>query len=488
VRPTASLDGPWTIELEPGTEPVEIRVPFTFESRLSGLGLAGEIHERVRYRRTFRVPERWRGSRVLLRFGAVDWRARVLVDGRHVGTHTGGYTSFRLDLGPLDAGVEHELVVEVEDPADGPQPRGKQRAGGGIWYTRATGIWQPVALEAVADPYIERVDVDVAPDGTLDVRVATSGPTEVRVRAPERIDRRWSPESPHLVQVAVDTASGDSVETHAAWRTIERRGSQILLNGEQRFLRGVLDQGYWPDGVYTAPGEAALRADVEAARAMGFDLARKHVKVEDERWYDWCDRLGLLVAQDVPSSHDLSTGEARAGFVREVEEIVAQLRRHPCVVAWILFNEDWGAPPPDFQRELVAHVRRLDPTRLVIDASGWHHRGDTDVLDVHDYGDDLSRHAAHDGAPLVVGECGGVSLVPPGAREDFAYKHVASGAELAEAYERHVDTIGDDVAGFVWTQLTDVEGELNGLYTSDRTAKADPEMIRAVNERRETRR
>jgi hypothetical protein len=188
------------------------------------------------------------------------------------------------------------------------------------------------------------------------------------------------------------------------------------------------------------------------------------------------------VAQDMPSPLRLDSNDARTNFVRELDEIVAQLSRHPSVVMWVLFNEDWGEPPADFQREVVRHVRALDPTRLVIDASGWKHRGDSDLVDVHDYGDDLSTHAS-----VWVGECGGVSLVVDG-REDFAYRRVASGDELAHEYARLVGTLGD-VAGFVWTQLADVEGELNGLLTHDRRPKVDPAKIRLANERfREERR
>jgi len=480
TRRRASLDGPWTIELEPGAEPLPIVVPFTFEAPLSGIGRGDEVHEHVRYRRSFRVPADWARSRVLLRFGAVDWRASVSVDGSLVGTHTGGYTSFAFDLGHLSG--EHELVVDVEDPADGFQPRGKQRGSGGIWYTRATGIWQPVWLEAVPDVYVRSVTVE----SPTAVRIETSEPAGVEVRVLGGTDARpWSPEDPALVDVEITTESGDAVVVQTGFRTIERRGSEVLLNGRPRRFRGVLDQGYWPNGVYTAPSDDALRADVEAAKAMGFDVARMHVKVADGRWYDWCDRLGLTVAQDIPSPLHLSTEEARENFTHEVVEIVGQLRRHPCIVMWILFNEDWGEPPADYQRDLVRRVRALDPTRLVVDASGWTHRGETDVLDVHDYGEDLSGHASRDGMPLWVGECGGVSLAAAGAREDFAYRRVSSGEELAAEYARLVGSLGD-VAGFVWTQLTDIEGELNGLYTSARAAKVAPEMIHAVNAREET--
>lgn len=495
--PRLSLDGAWEVQLEPGAAALPIEVPWTFEAPLSGIGRGDEIHERLRYRRTFAVPEAWRGSHVLLRFGGVDWRARVLVDGAEVGAHEGGYTHFSFGLGPIEPGRAHELVVEVDDPDDGPQPRGKQRGSGGIWYTRTTGIWRPVWLEAVPAAYVTAFALEPSLDGRVDVRVETSAPTEATVRiggvAARVVDgtatlvvpdpRPWSPEDPVLYDAVVETASGDRIESYVGFRTVERRGAQILLNGQPRRLAGVLDQGFWPDGVYTAPTSASLRADVEAAKAFGFDLARMHVKVADPRWYGWCDRLGLLVVQDIPSSRDLPTGEARAAFAREALHLVEQAHGHPCVVAWVVFNEDWGSPPAEFQLDLTRRIRELDPTRLVVDASGWHHRGESDLLDVHDYGDDLSRHASGE-LPLVVGECGGVSLAVHGhARPaDFAYREVATADELAAAYERLVGGLGN-VAGFVWTQLTDVEGELNGLLTYDRIPKLPPDRIRAANER-----
>jgi beta-galactosidase/beta-glucuronidase len=465
MRAGVSLDGSWEVQLEPDAAWQPIQVPFPFEAPLSGIG-KNAVHERIRYRRGFEAP--WDAC-TLLRFGAVDWRAEVHLDGRRVGGHRGGYTGFALDLGRLSPG-RHELVVEVEDPAEGPQPRGKQRDGGGIWYTRTTGIWQPVRLEAVPDDHV--TTWQVLPDGTL--RVDTARPTGVEVDAAP-VERPWDPDDPALFPAEIRTAGGDRV-TACAWRrTVEAHGGEILVNGRPRRIAGILDQQFWPGGIYAAPDEEAVRADVEAVKAMGFDLARMHVKVADARWYDWCDRLGVLVAQDIPSSHDLSTEAARAVFVRELDEIVAQLRNHPCVIAWVLFNEDWGEPPEEFQREVVRRVRALDPTRLVVDASGWKHRGDTDIHDVHDYGDDLSGHRGGGETPYWIGECGGVALDPEG----FSYRTVD---DLAAAYARLVGGIDESVSGFVWTQLTDVETELNGLLAHDRRPKADLARIREVND------
>jgi beta-galactosidase/beta-glucuronidase len=490
---TLSLDGSWDVQLEPNEPFQPIVVPFTFEAALSGIGRADEIHEHLRYRRLFDVPEEWVGSHVLLQFGGVDWRTTVQVDGVEIGRHTGGYTHFGFDLGALETGKRHELVVDVEDPADGFQPRGKQRGSGGIWYTRATGIWRPVWIEAAPPAHISSFELTASIEGTLRARVETTEPVDVELRIDGRrvtfsdettltLDepRLWSPERPELYDVELETASGDVVTSYVAFRSFERRGRELLLNGEPRRLRGVLDQAYWPDGVYTAPDDDALRADVEAVKELGFDLARMHVKVADPRWYAWCDRLGLLVAQDMPSPLRLDTPEARENFMRELVEIVEQLRDQPCVVIWVVINEDWGEPPEEYQRELVQRVRAAAPASVVVDASGWTHRGDTDLLDLHDYGDDLSGHRSPDELPLWLGECGGVSLVVAGD-EDFAYKHVRSAGALAQEYGRLIGGLGD-VAGFVWTQLTDVEGELNGLLTHDRKPKSPPNLIRAHNE------
>jgi beta-galactosidase/beta-glucuronidase len=474
------LDGTWEVELPAGARPRPIRVPFTFEAPLSGIGAGSEVHERIRYRRSFAVPESWRGRRVLLHFGAVDWRATVFVDGRAAGAHEGGYAHFAFDLGALSG--EHELVIEVDDPADDAagQAKGKQRGSDGIWYTRTTGIWRSVWLEAVPDEYIADTTFRVDPDGT----VAAAPGVEANVVGLDGEPRLWSPDDPVLYDVELRLGD-DVVRSYTAFRTIERRGRELLLNGEPLRIAGVLDQGFWPDGVYTPPTAAALRADVEAAKALGFNLARKHVKVEDPRWYAWCDRLGLLVGQDLPSSHDLSSADARDRLRAEWRELVGQLRGHPSIVLWIPINENWGEPPPEFQRTLVADTRAADPSRLVVDASGWNQLEDTDLVDVHDYAVELTKHiGARDDLPLWFGELGGVSLEVAGHawKEHFAYRSVADGEELARAYRALVEQIPDDVAGFVWTQLTDVEGELNGLLTYDRVLKVEPAAIRAVNE------
>jgi beta-galactosidase/beta-glucuronidase len=429
----------------------------------------GEVHdeEHVTYRYAFRVPDEW-NERTLLRFGAVDWRATVTLDAVELGTHEGGYTHFTFDGGRLEPGSEHELAVHAYDPLDDAfgQAKGKQRGSHDIWYTRTLGSWRDVWIEGVPDCYITDTTLDVRSDGT----VHWHGEIIFEIDEP----RLWSPSDPHLYDVDMQLGD-DVVHSYVGFRTIEARGRDLYLNGEKLRIAGVLDQGFWPGTVYRATGQQ-LRADVEAVRDLGFNLARKHVKVEDPRWYAWCDRIGVLVAQDMPSSHALSELATRERFSREWVEVIAQLRNHPCVIVWIPINEDWGEPPPDFQRELVRTTRREDPSRLVVDASGWKQLEDTDLVDVHDYGAELSQHLGkRDDIPLWFGELGGLSV----GTGDFVYRHVD---DLAAAYRRVIDQIPDDAAGFVWTQLSDVEQEQNGLLTYDRRPKVNPEAIREVNE------
>lgn len=295
----------------------------------------------------------------------------------------------------------------------------------------------------------------------------------------------WCPDDPVLYDVTVtatrDDEACDRVVSYVGFREVATDGGTITLNGEPVFLRGVLDQGYWPNGAYTPPTASALEADVRAVKVLGFNLARKHVKVEDARWYYWCDRLGLLVMQDMPSSADLSTPPARSVFRRELQQMVGQLSNHACVIVWALFNEDWGAPGPTFQSEMVALVRQLDPHRLIVDASGWHQGESTDLRDGHEYGSDVGRHVPRTPAapPTLVGEYGGVSFPVEGSawqrdEPSWGYQEVTQPSLLLDLYGQLTDQLQHPglLAGFVYTQLTDVESETNGLLTHDRRPKA----------------
>lgn len=521
-----NLNGTWQFEPgAPGQPPPfdrnlrrEVLVPFPVESVLSGVG---EHHPHLWYRRSFEVPSGWRGDRVLLHFGAVDQEAEVWVNGRRLALHRGGYDPFTVDVTDALLPIrDQELLVRVFDPTDeGEGMRGKQtRSPGGIWYSPVSGIWQTVWMEPVPRRGVE--DLRVEPDlesgrvavtavgedvlGTdlVEVEVlergglvaARSGGVGERLVVPLPAARAWSPEDPFLYDLRVTRSAADGrvldrVTSYFALRTVERVVGEdgrprLLLNGEPRFLQGVLDQGWWPDGLYTAPADDALRWDVATARELGFDLIRKHVKVEPERWYAWCDRLGMLVMQDVPNAGN-RTEEGREAFERQLEAIVRARRDHPSIIGWVLFNEGWGQY--DTLR-LTRELQALDPARLVTCASGWNDAEVGDVIDVHHYPG--PRAPRMDTERLaVVGEYGGVSLPVRGhAPGDVAwgYRTVSDADELVFAYEgfaRDLRRMAEQgLAAAVYTQLTDVETETNGLVTYDREViKADAERIARAN-------
>lgn len=528
----------WSEAADEGVAPPQtveggtIRVPFCFESDLSGVG---RHVERAWYERDFEVPAEWSGKRVLLHFGAVDWHAEVWINGTRVGEHKGGYDPFSFDITDAlrDEGSQR-INVRVYDPTDaGTQPRGKQiRNPHGIWYTPVTGIWQTVWLEPVAPTSIERVLVEA----DLDARAATvktdlRGPAEdarvfVIVLDPEAravvgthsgpagepvtIDlgghfRPWSPDEPHLYDVVVTLTApgqeGDTVQSYFGVRKIEvgpdERGvTRILLNGEPTFLHGPLDQGYWPDGLYTPPTDEAMRYDLEITKRLGFNAVRKHVKVEPERWYYWCDKLGLAVMQDMPSGDayigpndpDIErTPESASQFREELAGVIDTNREHPSIVMWVPFNEGWG----QFQTaEITELTRRLDPTRLVNPTSGWADRGVGDIIDWHVYPGPGSPRPEAERAALL-GEYGGLGL--PVAehlwqeRDNWGYRSYDSAEALTGAYENLIAglrlLIADPgLSGAVYTQTTDVEIEVNGLMTYDRRVlKMNEERVREAN-------
>lgn len=515
-----SLNGTWRVQLGSERRRRDILVPFPYQAPLSGIGTR-RIHEEVRYTRHFRVPRGWRGKRLRLNFGAVDWEARVYLNGDYAGRHRGGYTPFSLDVTDelRRGGARQRLTVVVHDPVRrATQALGKQRARGTIFYTRTTGIWQSVWIEPVDERHVRtlRLTPELAA-GRLTVagriRGGAGAQLEVKVRdgegrvvARERTPtadrvtsvrlavadvRPWSPESPSLYQVDLRVRRGgrtlDHVRSYTAFRSVDVRDGRFHLNGKPYFLRGVLDQGFWPEGLYAAPTDRALRHDVEQARAYGFNLARKHVKVEDARWYHWADRLGLLVAQDMPSSWDLRTAGAREQFADEWREMIDTLRDHPSVAIWIAFNENWGRPTAAFQSKIVDLAREVDPSRVVIDGSGSPRRENSDMTDFHDYGDDLLRYGAEDPQRARwIGEYGGITLKQPGHVWKMGRQRFTSGSrtqgDMVERYRFLTDQVNaaSGLSGFVYTQLTDVENELNGLLTYDRVRKVEPEVIRPI--------
>ena len=518
VRPAwQNLNGPWDYAVtakdapRPAAWSGRILVPFPIESQLSGVRRAVGDSSRLWYHRTFRAPKLTPGGRLLLHFGAVDWEAEVWVNGRPVGTHRGGYDPFSCDVtDALRPGVAQDLVVGVWDPTDkGPQPRGKQvLQPRSIWYTAVTGIWQTVWLEPVPRAWV--AGLVVTPDvgaGAVRVRAAVEGAapaermqvtvydgarpvafadvrSDSEVAIPITDPKLWSPDRPFLYGLRVRLKSGDAVRSYFGMRTIavgpDGAGvHRLLLNGRPLFEFGTLDQGWWPDGLYTAPTEDARRFDLVTLKRLGFNLIRKHVKVEPERWYYDCDSLGILLWQDMPSG-DNDTEAGRAGFAAELARVVDALRNHPSIVMWVPFNEGWGQH--DTERT-VAWLKAHDPTRLVDDASGWTDRRVGDVMDVHDYpGPAMPALEARRAA--VLGEFGGLGLPVAGhlwiEQGAWGYRRYATTDSLWSAWRALLARLrplaGDGLAAAVYTQTTDVELEVNGLMTYDRAVvKLPPE-------------
>jgi hypothetical protein len=533
------LNGHWEYAVEkknadqPDAWAGKILVPFAIESALSGVGKGVTPDQRLWYRRRFTVPEAWAGRRVLLHFGAVDWETSVRVNGREMGTHRGGYDPFTFDItDALKAGAAQELVVAVWDPADsGTQPRGKQVLDPkGIWYTPVTGIWQSVWLEPVPESAIR--DLKLTPDidaGTLSVSAEVAGGTEGLTITAKALDagktvaaadgtadgtltlkiedaKLWSPDSPFLYDLEVQLRKGgeavDDVASYFGMRKIsmakdDEGVNRLLLNNDVLFQFGPLDQGWWPDGLYTPATDEALRYDVEITRKMGFNMARKHVKVEPARWYYHCDRLGLLVWQDMPSGDryigredpDIERSKAsEEQFYREWGGIIDAFENHPSIVMWVPFNEGWG----QFDTaEVVAWTEKQDPGRLVNEASGWTNRGTGDVRDIHSYPGPAIPPIEEDRA-AVLGEFGGLGLPVKGHlwwdKRNWGYRNLKTVEELEEAYEALIfrlrPMIGQGLCAAVYTQTSDVEGEVNGLMTYDRDiVKMDLDRLAAINDK-----
>ena len=520
-----NLNGLWQwAEAKQGDEPPvgkdlegTILVPYPIESALSGVM---KHVERLWYRRTFTVPKAWAGQRLLLHFGAVDWEAIVYVNGKKIGEHRGGYDPFTFDVTEsLKGDGPQEVIIGVFDPTDkGSQPRGKQVLNpGGIMYTPTTGIWQTVWIEPVAKGYIGEMiltpDIDAkcirltvkaagdAADATIEA-VALSGTKEVgkisgkageEIKLPLAGVQLWSPDDPFLYGLKVELKAGgkavDAVESYFGMRKIELAKDEKgilrpMLNGKFVMQVGPLDQGFWPDGIYTAPTDEALRFDIEMTRKLGMNMARKHVKVEPERWYYWCDKLGLMVWQDMPSG-DNKTPEAKKQFEVELKALVETHRNHPAIILWVVFNEGWGQY--DTPR-LVSWVKEMDPSRLVNNASGWTDQKCGDVNDVHNYPGPGSPKPEEKRA-AVLGEFGGLGLSVDGHTwkqkdKNWGYKPMESREKLTAQYElllQKVYQLKDDpgLCAAVYTQTTDVEVECNGLMTYDR-AMVKPDLARVA--------
>jgi beta-galactosidase/beta-glucuronidase len=539
----ANLNGLWEYAVtplgapEPATFEGQILVPFAIESSLSGVQKeVGEENE-LWYKREFTVPASWK-NHVVLNFGAVDWKADVFVNDVLIGSHQGGYTPFSFDVTPFLKGKSrHKLVVRVWDPTDrGPQPRGKQvKNPESIWYTPVTGIWQTVWIEPVAPNHITAIktipDVDRS---AIRVTVSTANPQSPDIVEVKLLDHGrviasakglqgkelrlhvanpvlWTPDSPNLydMKASLSSPSGtvvDEVKSYAAMRKIsvkrDSRGvMRMQLNDRDLFHYGPLDQGWWPDGLYTAPTDEALLFDIKKTKEWGFNMIRKHVKVEPARWYYHCDREGILVWQDMPSG-DLGnrwepekynggsdkdrSAASIAAYHDEWKEIVDFCISNPSVVVWVPFNEGWG----QFDTRKVAEwTKTYDPSRLVNPASGGNHSPVGDILDLHNYpGPKMYLFDAE--RVNVLGEYGGIGLPLEEhlwwQKRNWGYVQFKSSDEVTDQYVKYADELKALVKqGFsaaVYTQTTDVEGEVNGLMTYDRKkVKINEAAIRHAN-------
>ena len=537
-----NLNGLWNYAIRPlGEQPAafdgEILVPFAVESSLSGVGERLGSKNELWYERTFEISPKWNGKRILLHFGAVDWKADVWVNGISVGSHTGGYTPFSFDITAALAKGENTLRVRVWDPTDeGYQPRGKQvNNPNGIWYTPVSGIWQTVWLEAVPQQYIRevrttpdldrktfRVEVPVCnaqPGDLVEVTLYDGGAEVASARALNGATveltladpKCWSPDSPFLYDMKVALLRNgrriDAVESYAAMRKFstlrDKNGIvRLALNNKPLFQFGPLDQGWWPDGLYTAPTDEALAFDVIKTKELGYNMIRKHVKVEPARWYYHCDKAGMIVWQDMPNGdqgpqwqmHSYFTGEERhrsaeseACYRKEWKEIIDYLYSFPSIGVWVPFNEAWG----QFKGpEIAEWTKAYDPSRLVNPASGGNHYLTGDILDLHHYPQPKMTLLDTNRA-TVLGEYGGIGLVIPDHvwvknRDNWGYTRFNSPKEVTDEYARYADEllrlIGCGFAAAVYTQTTDVEVEVNGLMTYDRkVVKVEEERIREIN-------
>ncbi len=547
-----NLNGLWEFEMDPGRSGEErglhcdetytrtITVPFPPESELSGIGHK-DFMPCVWYRRSFQVPEEWDDKRVLLHCGAVDYEATVWINGQSVGSHRGGYSPFCFDISDhLKPGENTIAVRAVDDTRSALQPSGKQCAAfesQGCSYTRTTGIWQTVWLEAVPPTHLQSFrfypDVD---GGTVTIHANITGEAEgctlcttvlasgelvgsasvaARGSMAFTIDlseiRPWSLDDPFLYDVDFSLDRGgqqiDRVESYFGLRQIDIQGKKVLINNQSVFQRLVLDQGFYPDGIYTAPSDEALRNDIEISQALGFNGARLHQKVFEPRFLYWADRLGYLCWGEYPNwGIDHSNPAALERVLSEWLEVLQRDFNHPCIIGWCAFNETPTSQNPELLRSIYRVTKAIDPTRPVLDTSGYTHIEDTDVYDCHNYQPDPERLAAdfeefktkdtvwhnhpeedapYQGQPYFNSEYGGIWW-NPGQMNDRAWgygERPQSEEEFLERYRGLTEVLlfHPRMFGFCYTQLYDIEQEVNGLYTYDRKPKFDPAIIKAIN-------
>jgi len=558
-----SLNGPWEFEFDDADKgqaerwhagsrkfSKKILVPYCFQSKLSGIADPA-FHDVVWYRRSLQIPESWRSKRIQLHFGAVDYEARVWVNGDFAGSHRGGHVSFSVDITDLVKSGGNTIALRVSDPStDRTIPRGKQywkEKSERIWYTRTTGIWQPVWIEAVDAVHIKRLritpDVDrsqvgmevlmsrVAPELKLRISAKKDGALQARAELdlsqtrstatlPLENQQLWSPERPNLYDLSIEVISGDrvldKVDSYFGQRKVGVHAGKFYLNNAPYYLKLVLDQGYWPDSLLTPPTDDAIQHDIKMTKAFGLNGARKHQKVEDPRWLYWCDKIGFIVWGEMANAYDFSE-EYVERFAQEWQEVIARDYNHPSIVAWVPINESWGARQiltsavqQEHVKSLYHLTRSLDQSRLVVDNDGWEHTDATDLFTLHDYartGEEMAakykiletdpariprngREALafgykYNGTPFMMTEFGGIAyrVGTPLAENEWGYSGIEPTKEKMLARLRGLIKAlraNFAIAGYCYTQLTDVEQEINGLMTYDRKPKASPEEFAEI--------
>ena len=523
-----NLNGSWDFAVTDGTAPpadfdLQITVPFCPESALSGIGRHFPEGARLHYRKVFRLPEGFLRDRVLLHLGAVDQICDIYVNHRHLFHHEGGYTAFEVDITDALADTNELLICAQDSLHDQSFPYGKQTMNrGGMWYTPVSGIWQTVWLESVPREYIRALDIRVTEAAAhITVTPALSGTvlaegkayplTDGKATVTPETPRLWTPEAPHLYPFSIITEA-DRVESYFALRTLETkiiRGlPRLCLNGEPYFFHGLLDQGYWPDGIYTPATPESYADDILAMKRLGFNTLRKHIKVEPEQFYYDCDRLGMLVFQDMVNNGDYSffrdtalptvgiqklpdkglhrDPATRQAFLQTMEKTVTQLKNHPSIVYWTIFNEGWGQFD---STDACRRLRKLDDSRFIDATSGWFRGGETDVESLHIYFGPWGKLKPGK-RPLVLSEFGGYTY--PVAEHIFnpekayGYKSCptleAFQNDLAVLYHsRILPAVANGLCAAIYTQVSDVEDEINGLLTYDRkVCKADEASMTAI--------
>jgi len=537
-----NLNGVWDYSIvsafqgKPASWNGKILVPFPIESALSGVEKAVTPDQKIWYHRSFNIPETWNGKHILLHFGAIDWQSVIWVNGKKVGTHRGGYDAFTLDItSALKRGKAQNITISVWDPSDaGFQPHGKQSLHPrGIWYTASSGIWQTVWLEPVPPESIRKLKMTPnINDKTLTLNVESDNITNgytikavaydhgkpvgkvtglagKNLKLKLKNEKLWSPSHPFLYDLDVALLKNgrkiDQVKSYFGMREVrlgkDKNGYvRLLLNGKPLFEFGPLDQGFWPDGLYTAPTDEALKYDIQVTKDLGFNMIRKHVKVEPQRWYYYCDKMGMLVWQDMPSGDkhirrnqpDIHrVAQSAYDYKVELKHLIDNHYNHPSIVTWVPFNEGWG----QFQTKKIAQfVKNLDPTRFEDIPTGWNDRGVGDMMDIHSYpGPGMPK--VENKRAAVLGEFGGQALVirkhiwlNDFSKAPHHYKTSLSEVKLHNTYDNMMHALDSlkhkGLAAAVYTQTTDVEIEVNGLMTYDRKIiKFDKEKIKKLNQK-----